>query len=113
MFFLPWGLWLLVGPIFGEATEGVLKTEITGYAPLWVWGVFLTTLGTARLLAYLFGSDKLRLSLSLITVAFFWLLAVVSFWAGIWFITLPLALFCAISSSWCFRALVRDLAVGL
>ncbi len=113
MFILPWGLWLLLRPLFGEVTEGVLHSEISGYAPMWAWGVFLTALGGARLLAYLWGGNRLRIALALVTVGFFWLLATAAWWAGLWDVTFPLAMFCAISSSWCFRALVRDIALGL
>lgn len=113
IFFLLWGLVLVIDDLTGIHHVGEFYLHLRRYMPGWSWGALLMAIGLARFWAFRSNSRGWRIALSMVSCIVLVSIAALAFWAGRFIGTAPLAMFTAYIAFWCHAAMLRDVRLGL
>ncbi len=113
IWFLLWGLLLLVDTLTPIAQRGIFLGHLESYLPGWTWGTLFILIAVARWQAYRTQSRWWRVWLSGATFVLLVIITSIAAIAGLYGATLPLAGFAAYVAWWCHAALLRDIRLGL
>lgn len=113
IFFVVWGLFLQLDNFVSLSPYGVFLFELKCYAPTWLWGAALTSIGLGRYFAYKSHSARWRLTFSSASIILLWIIAAVALWSRLLGATFPLAAFVAVLAQQFHRMLARDIELGL
>lgn len=113
LFFLVWGLSLLLDYQFGLGTKGIFQGKLETYLPSCVWGNGFALIGFGRLIAFYLHSSSWRVRFAFVHFIVLLIIASIAIYSRLWATTAPLSLFIAYISFWCYRATKRDVELGL
>lgn len=113
VWFLLWGVVLILDTVTPIATRGIFFGHLEAYLPGWAWGVVFILIAMARWQAYRTQSRPWRVGLSAATFVLLVIIAAIAATTKLYGATLPLATFAAYVAWWCHRALLRDTRLGL
>lgn len=111
VFFLLWGLVLILAPSAPLVVQGLFFSYLEKYMSSRYWGVLLAAIGILRFVSFRLRSIRWRLNLSFISFVLLSIIAAIATYTRLWAATAPLAWFVVYVSFWCHRSLLRDLRV--
>lgn len=113
VWFLLWGLLLLVDTVSPVSHRGIFYGHLEGYLPGWGWGILFIVIAIGRWWAYRRQSRCWRVRLSVVTFVLLVIVAAIAATTGLLAATFPLSAFAAYVAWWCHQALLRDTRLGL
>lgn len=109
VFFLLWGLVLVLSPSAPLMRQGIFLSHLEQYMSSRYWGLLLIIIGVLRFVAFRLDSLRWRLNFSFVSFVLLSIIATIATYTRLWAATAPISWFVVYVSFWCHRSLLRDL----